>query len=162
MVVAAPHYGERSRYATLRHNFPAVQTGSPVSLVVQKGCPAAAFFHLLQQLPDRVHRPRAYNHIQVVEPVEQLLTELLGNASSGNDLQVRLCFLKPSQASQKRVHLLFRLASHRASVEKDNVGAADVVYGHVSKVCQLPPDLQRIVFIHLTAEGAHVQPARTA
>ena len=97
----------------------------------QAGKPAAAFLDPLKQLPNRIHPHCAYNHIEVIEPVEQFLAELLGHAAPRYNLEVRFYILEPAQASDKRVDLLFRLLAHRAGVEKNDVGFADVIDRHI-------------------------------
>jgi hypothetical protein len=92
----------------------------------------------------------------VIEPVEQFLAELLRHATPGYNFQVRFYLLEAAQASEKRVDFVFRLFAHRAGIEKDNVGLADVTYRHISQRAKQPLDPQRIIFVHLTAEGSNV------
>jgi hypothetical protein len=156
IIVAALHYRNRGRYACLRQDFAAIELRAATFLVGQAGNPATAFLHPLEHLPDRIHRPCAYDHIKVVEPVEQFFAELLGHAAPGYDFEVWFCFFEAAQGSQKRVDLLFRLPAHRTGVEKDNVSLAYIIDRHVSQVGEQPLDPQRIIFIHLAAKRSDV------
>ena len=81
---------------------------------------------LLKQFCEIVDLLGADNEVDMVHPVNDLLSFLLSDASGNADFQVGIPLLIFTQGAEQAENFLFRFPAHRARVEDDEVGIINV------------------------------------
>ena len=121
------------------------------------GKPFTCFLKPFQKMADGRDGPCPQDEVHVVESGQQFLSELLGNTTGHDDLEVRTACLKPSETSQKGMDLLFRFFSDGARVEEYDVRGLDIRGGDAPVWGQNTLHPEGIVFVHLATESLDVQ-----
>src|SRR5690606_1792409 len=118
----------------------------------------AAILPLPDQLGQAVQRLRPEYHINIGRAPDNGLTLLAGHTAADTNDQVRALVFKLAHTSKIRKYFFLGLFTYRTRIEQNDV----VVFGGLgyfdAYVFVLDVDhFVRVVFVHLTAEGANEQ-----
>jgi hypothetical protein len=100
------------------------------------------------------------NEVEAWKPPQQLVALLLGDAAPHSDHELRLAALAGEQDAELGVEPVLGLLPDRARVDHDDVRGLGSLARGQPRVVQQVRHLLRIVLVHLTAEGADVEPSR--
>ena len=99
----------------------------------------------------------AEHDVDVTRARDDLVPVLLREAAPDCDLQTRTPVLQRLQMTEMPVQFVVGVLTDATGVEHDDVGSFEIVGGFHPVRLEETRDALRIVFVHLTPEGANVE-----